>query len=226
MNIYDPAEPHAPQWRTWVLASGAETEPAPPLAYDSPAFWAEVEEVRAVAAALTPAQKQIAEEWNLEAGSVTPPGVWNLHAKRLSLEYKLDAPSAARMFSTANAAMIDAFISCWHAKYKWWTERPITVIRRQRDPNFMPHVITPPFPSYPSGHSSVSGAAAEVLAAFFPKDAAELRRMAQEASMSRLYGGIHYRSDNEQGLAVGSKVAARALARIDDSPAQRAATTR
>jgi len=226
MNIYDPAEPHAPQWRTWVLASGAEIEPAPPLAYDSPAFWAEVEEVRTVAAALTPAQKQIAEEWNLEAGSVTPPGVWNLHAKRLSLEYKLDAPSAARMFSTANAAMIDAFISCWHAKYKWWTERPITVIRRQRDPDFMPHVITPPFPSYPSGHSSVSGAAAEVLAAFFPKDAAELRRMAQEASMSRLYGGIHYRSDNEEGLAVGRKVAARALARIADSPAQRAATTR
>jgi hypothetical protein len=227
MNIYDPAEPHAPQWRTWVLASGAEIEPAPPLTYDSPAFWAEVEEVRAVAAALTPAQKKIAEDWNLEAGSVTPPGVWNLHAKRVALEHKLDAPSAARLFSTANAAMIDAFISCWYTKYKWWTERPITVIRRHRDPNFMSHVITPPFPSYTSGHSSVSGAASEVLAAFFPKDAPELRRMAQEASMSRLYGGIHYRSDNEQGLAVGRKVAARALARIaDDSPAQRAATTR
>jgi hypothetical protein len=227
MNIYDPTEPHAPQWRTWVLKSADEIEPPPPLQYDSPAFWAEVEEVRSVAAALTPAQKKIAEDWNLDAGSVTPPGVWNQHAKRLALEHKLDAPSAARMFSTANTAMLDAFISCWHTKYKWWTERPLTVIRRQRDANFMSHVLTPPFPSYTSGHSSVSGAASEVLAAFFPKDAAEMRRMAQEASMSRLYGGIHFRSDNEEGLGVGRKVAVRALARIaDDSIAQRATITR
>jgi hypothetical protein len=210
-----------------VLKSGAEIEPPPPLEYDSPAFWAEVEEVRSVAAALTPAQKKIAEDWNLEAGSVTPPGVWNLHARRLALKQKLDTAEAARLFSTMNVAMLDAFISCWHAKYKWWTERPITVIRRHRDPDFLSHVLTPPFPSYPSGHSSVSGAGSEVLAAFFPQDAAELRRMAQEASMSRLYGGIHFRSDNEEGLKIGRKIGARALARIaDDALAQRAVTTR
>jgi hypothetical protein len=227
MNIYDPAEPHAPQWRTWVLKDGGEIEPPPPPVYDSPAFWAEVEEVRAVAAALTPAQKKIAEDWNLDAGSVTPPGVWNIHAKRLALEHKLDASSAARMFSTANVAMLDAFISCWHTKYKFWTERPVTVIRRSRDPNFLPHVLTPPFPSYTSGHSSVSGAGSEVLAAFFPRDAAELRRMAHEASMSRLYGGIHFRSDNEEGLKVGRRVGARALARLSpDAVAQRDVTTR
>jgi hypothetical protein len=228
MNIYDPTEPHAPQWRTWVLKSADEIEPPPPLQYDSSAFWAEVEEVRSVAAALTPAQKKIAEDWNLDAGSVTPPGVWNQHAKRLALEYKLDTPAAARMFSTANAAMLDAFISCWHTKYKWWTERPVTVIRRQRDANFMPYILTPPFPSYTSGHSSVSGAASEVLATFFPKDAPELRRMAQEASMSRLYGGIHFRSDNEEGLKVGRRIGALALARVADDAAvaQRAVTTR
>jgi len=211
LNMYDPADPNAGEWRTWVLKSGAEIEPPPPFAYGTPDFWKEVEEVRAVAAALTPAQKKIAEDWNLDAGSVTPPGVWNLHARRLALEHKLDAAQAARAFSTANVAMFDAFVACWHAKFKWWTERPVTVIR-EKDPAFLPHLITPAFPSYVSGHSSVSGAAAVALQAFFPQYGADLARMAQEASMSRLYGGIHYRSDNEEGLALGRAAATRALA--------------
>ena len=109
--------------------------------------------------------------------------------------------------------MLDAFIACWHAKFKWWTERPITVIRSRYDKAFTPHVLTPAFPSYVSGHASASGAASEVLAHFFPENAAELRRMADEAAMSRLYGGIHFRSDNDAGLALGRAVAARALAR-------------
>ena len=226
MNIYDPAEPHAPQWRTWVLANGAEIEPKPPLAYGSPEFWAEVEEVVAVQRALTPEQKRNAEDWNLGAGSVTPPGVWNLHAKRLVLQHKLDVQQAARVFSTANVAMFDAFVACWQVKFKYWTERPITVIR-EKDPAWMPFVITPAFPSYVSGHSSVSGAGATALQAFFPREAAELSKMAQEASMSRLLAGIHFRSDNEQGLELGRMVAARARARLGpDALVQRAVTTR
>jgi hypothetical protein len=215
MNIYDPAEPHAGRWRTWVLKNGAEVEPPPPLDYGSPAYWAEVEEVRKVAAALTAEQKRIAEEWNLDLGSVTPGGVWNLHARHLVQRHKLDAASAARVFATLNTAMMDAFIACWNAKFKWWTERPITVIRERYDAAFTPHVLTPPFPSYVSGHSSASGAAAEVLAAFFPADAERLRAMAEQASMSRLYGGIHFRSDNERGLELGRRIGARALARHD-----------
>jgi len=214
LRMYDPAEPHAGQWRTWVLKNGTEIEPRPPLEYDSAAFRAEVEEVRRVAAALTPAQKRIAEDWNLDLGSVTPGGVWNLHAKKLALEGGLDAAQAARVFATLNVAMMDAFIACWNAKFKWWTERPVTVIRENLDPEFMPHVITPAFPSYVSGHASASGAGAEVLAAYFPEHAEELRRMAHEASMSRLYGGIHYRSDNEAGLELGRRVGARAVQRV------------
>lgn len=221
LRMYDPAEPHAGRWRTWVLKDGAEIEPPPPLAYGSAAFWAEVEEVRKVAASLTPEQKRIAEEWNLDLGSVTPGGVWNLHAKELTLAGKLDAAQAAQVFATLNAAMMDAFIACWHAKFRWWTERPVTVIREKLDPGFLPHVVTPPFPSYVSGHSSASGAGAEVLAAYFPKEADQLRRMAREASESRLYGGIHYRSDNEEGLALGRRVGERALVRAQSPAATR-----
>ncbi len=213
INIYDPIEPYAGKWRTWVLKDGAELEPPPPPEFGSAAYWTEVDEVYTVWKNLTAAQKRIAEEWNLDAGSVTPPGVWNLHARRLAKERRLDAAGAARVFSTLNAAMMDAFIACWHAKFKWWTERPVTIIRERRDKDFMPHIVTPGFPSYVSGHSSVSGAAATVLARFFPENAAELKRMAREAAISRLYGGIHFTSDNEAGLALGERVGERALAR-------------
>jgi membrane-associated phospholipid phosphatase len=218
LRMYDPLEPHAGRWRTWVLTNGWEIEPPPPVTYGSAAFWAEIEEVRKVTAALTLEQKRIAEDWNLELGSVTPGGVWNLHAKKLAVEGGLDAAQAARLFAALNVAMMDAFIACWHAKFKWWTERPVTVIREKLDADFMPHVITPAFPSYVSGHSAASGAGAEVLAAYFPAHAEELRAMALEASMSRLYGGIHYRSDNEEGLALGRRVGARAVERAQ-SPA-------
>jgi len=211
--MYNPLEPNAEHWRTWVLKDGAELEPPPPPPYGSKQFWAEVDEVRRVAAALTPEQKRIAEDWNLYLGSVTPGGVWNLHAKKLVLEAGMDPEQTARVFGVLNVAMMDAFITCWHAKFKWWLERPVTVIREKLDPSFLPHVITPAFPSYVSAHSTVSGAAAEVLAAFFPSHAEELRGMAHEASMSRLYGGIHYRSDNEEGVALGERVGKRAVER-------------
>jgi membrane-associated phospholipid phosphatase len=91
--------------------------------------------------------------------------------------------------------------------------------------------VTPGFPSYVSGHSSVSSAAATVLADFFPESAQNLGSMAREAAVSRLYGGIHFRSDNEAGLALGEQIGARTLARLHASaPAQPggrgAATTR
>jgi membrane-associated phospholipid phosphatase len=227
LNMYDPAEPQAGQWRTWILKDGADVAPPPPIEYGSAAYWREVEEVRRLAAALTAEQKRIAEEWNLDLGSATPPGVWNLHARKLVLDRKLDAAAAARVFSTLNVAMMDALIACWHAKFKWWTERPVTLIRERYDPAFTPYIITPPFPSYVSGHSSVSGAAAEVLASFFPDDAPRLNAMAQEASISRLYGGIHFRTDNEAGLELGRKIGARAFARAAEAPPdQRATTTR
>ena len=81
------------------------------------------------------------------------------------------------------------------------------------DPDFLPYLLTPPFPGYVSGHAAASGAAAEVLAAFFPERAAELQEWAEEAAMSRLYGGIHFRSDNTEGLRLGRAVGRRVIER-------------
>ena len=97
----------------------------------------------------------------------------------------------------------------------------MTAIRRDLDPNWSPYITTPPFPSYTSGHSSTSGAASEVLARYFPRDARELRGWAREAAVSRLYGGIHFRSDNDAGLELGKKVAAAAIAAYDAAPASK-----
>jgi hypothetical protein len=215
LNIQVPQEPLAGDWRPWIEGD-RELEPPAPIAYGSARFWEEAEEVYKVSKELTPRQKKIAEDWNLQAGSVTPPGVWNLRALELIGAEKLDPLAAARVLAALNIAMDDAAIACWRAKYRWWTVRPVTVIRERYDPKFLPHLITPPHPSYVSGHSTVSGAAEAALVAFFPALRAALHEYAEEAAMSRLWGGIHYRSDNEQGLAlgrrVGERVAKRALA--------------
>jgi len=91
----------------------------------------------------------------------------------------------------------------------------VTAIRRELDPSFLPYIVTPPFPSYVSGHSTTSGAASTVLAVRFPGDARRLRAWAEEAAVSRLYGGIHFRSANETGLALGRRVGRAAADRYD-----------
>ena len=103
----------------------------------------------------------------------------------------------------------DANIACHEAKYVYWTPRP-----SQADPAIRPLVALPNHPSYPSNHACDSGAAAEVLAVFFPSRANELRSMAREAGESRIDGGIHYRFDIDGGLAIGRAAAAAALAAL------------
>jgi hypothetical protein len=214
VNAFNPLEPLAGEWRPWVLADGGAVEPAEPVAYDSAHFWEEIDEVKRVAGSLTAAQKAIAEAWNLDRGTVTPAGVWNLEATKLAEDRKLGEPQTVRMLAALNVAMTDALIACWHAKYKWWTVRPISVIRDRYDPQFLSYLITPSFPSYVSGHASASGAAEVVLARFFPEKAEWLRAQAEEAALSRLLGGIHYRSDNEAGLELGREVGRRVVERV------------
>jgi len=200
-----PAEPLAAGWRTWLEATRT-LDALPPVRYDTPAYWQEAEEVLQVSKALTPEQKKIADDWNLDQGSVTPPGVWNTKARDLVLKYKLDTAAAARVFAALNVAMADAMIAAWRVKYEHWTQRPVTAIQAKFDPNFMPYLVTPSFPGYVSAHSTVSGAAAELLSGFFPRESDVVRKAAEEAALSRLYGGIHFSSDNNQGLMLGRKV--------------------
>jgi membrane-associated phospholipid phosphatase len=108
---------------------------------------------------------------------------------------------AARALALASVAMNDAMIACWDAKFHYWLERPITA-----DTTLRTAFSTPPFPSYPSGHSTQSAAAAEVFAYLFPDMAPYYHAKAAEASRSRVLAGIHYRFDIEAGESLGAKV--------------------
>jgi membrane-associated phospholipid phosphatase len=206
--VYPPLEPLAGTWRTWNLRRGSQFRPGPPPAYGSARFRAELNEVYAVSRGLTDEQRRIADFWADGAGTVTPPGHWNMIAIALVRESGWSTLRASRLFSALNTAQADAFIACWDAKYTYWSLRPVTAIRRliAGEAGWLSYIVTPPFPSYVSGHSTTSGAASTVLGAFFPGRTSELDAMAREAAISRLYGGIHFTSDNEAGLQLGRRV--------------------
>jgi membrane-associated phospholipid phosphatase len=207
--------PLLPGWgqvRPWNIANPVLFRPAAPPRPGEPAFETELQEVYRVSQTLTPVQRQIALFWADGPGTVTPPGHWDAMALELVGAHGLDTAAAARVFAVLNTAEADAFICVWDAKYAYWSVRPVTAIRRELDPSWSPLITTPPFPSYVSGHAGVSGAAATVLSAFFPAEAAQLHAWAAEAAASRLYGGIHFRTDNEAGLSLGTSVGQAALA--------------
>jgi membrane-associated phospholipid phosphatase len=202
-----PSEPLAGTWRTWILRSGDEFRPPPPPALRSPQFASAAREVVAFRRRLTFAQKRIAKFWEGGVGTPLPPGVWNEVALAYARRDRLTTAQAARVFALMNVAMADTAVATWDAKYAYWTPRPETAIRDLGiDRHWRPFLGTPPFPSYVSAHSSFSGAASEVLATLFPRDAAAFRAKAVDAGMSRLYGGIHYRFDHDAGLALGRRI--------------------
>jgi hypothetical protein len=206
-----PAPPLRPLWGSvapWLMTRGDQFRPEPPPALGSPAFQSALAEVRRYSDQRTQRELDIAKHWGDGAGTYTPSGHWNRIAADLIVWYHLSESDAARVLASLNMAMMDAGIAVWDAKYVYWLIRP-----SQADPAITTPVGLPNFPSYVSGHSGFSGAAADVLSFFFPNEAASLRAQAEEAAMSRLYGGIHYRFDSEVGLRMGRSVAALAIAR-------------
>lgn len=208
-----PVEPLAGTWKTWVTDLVA-VRPGPPPAYGSPQFVAEAQEVLDTARKLTPEQKEVADYWAGGAGTPLPPGIWNQILLDTVREERMSTPRIARDFALLNVAQADAGGAAWDCKYQFWSPRPLNAIRDLGlDPEFTSYLPTPVFPSYISGHSTYSAAASEVLGYLFPAQAADFTARAQEAAVSRLYGGIHYKSDNDVGLQVGTKVGQATVAR-------------
>jgi membrane-associated phospholipid phosphatase len=227
--------PQWPQVTPFVLASAAQFRPPAPPSLDSPAYATALNQVETLGAndstVRTPDQTQIALFWADNAITATPPGHWNEIAATVALQHHDGLLEDARLFAMLDVALADAGIACWDAKYAYNFWRPITAIRladqdgnpqTTADPNWTPLLATPPFPSYVSGHSTFSAAAAVVLTRFFgpqvnlaiSSDAlpgvarhyTSFAAAAQEAGMSRIYAGIHYSFDNEQGQALGQAV--------------------
>jgi len=174
---------------------------APPPRNDSPATAAELAELRTMAANRTPQDVRQILRWSVNEPSVN--SHWGTLANLLASRYQLSPPAAARVNSIMNTAIHAALVGAWGAKYRFQRPRP-NVLDARVNPEVIP---VPDFPAYPSGHSTVGGAAARVLSQFFPADRAVIQALAEDSGLSRLKAGIHYRSDHTGGLAMGRQVA-------------------
>ena len=175
--------------------------PGPPPSTGSEQMKQETEEVASYAKNPTRENIDLVHFWADGVGTYTPPGHWNAIAAEDFLSQNFSEVRWARNMALLNMSMMDAAIVCWNTKYFYFNPRPT-----QMDPSIKTITGIPNFPSYISGHSTFSGAAAEILSHILPARAADYNKMASDASLSRLVGGIHYRSDCAVGLETGKKV--------------------
>ena len=181
--------------------------PAPPST-KSEQFKTELNEVLYYSQHITNERMRIVQFWADGINTATPPGHWNEIAAKEFVNNNFSEVRWARNMALLNMSMMDAAIACWDTKYLYFNPRPSQV-----DPAIKTLTGLPNFPSYTSGHSTFSGAAATILSYLLPAQGAKFNTMADEASESRLFGAIHYRSDVEEGLKCGQRVGAFAVAR-------------
>jgi hypothetical protein len=194
------------QARTYLLRTSNQFRPAPPPAFGSAAFTTALEEVRTYSDNRTPVQDSIAKFWHLPPGTYAPPGYWNEDATKMAVRFRLSEMQTAHVLALMNMVMYDALLASHEAKYTYWLLRP-----SQADNAITVSVGLPNFPAYPSNHAAISAGAARILARAFPAERTRLEARAEEAALSRVLGGIHYRFDGETGLALGRAVAAWAI---------------
>jgi hypothetical protein len=220
-----------PQWgfvRPFAMNSSSQFRPPGAPSLDSQQYAADYEEVKELGAAIgstrTDDQTEIALFWADGAGTETPPGHWNSIAQIIAGSRGNTLEENARLFALLNIAMADAAICAWDAKYTFDFWRPVTAIAfAEPELNWISFIVTPPFPDYVSGHSTFSGAAATVLPLFYGtedlpfttgsdflpdvyRSFATCFDAAEEAAVSRIYGGIHFRSASEDGLQAGISI--------------------
>jgi hypothetical protein len=185
---------------------------------------------------MTQEQKDIAKYWDdnpmviehsghmmFANKKITPGGHWMGIAAIASRTSNADEVKTAQAYAYTAIALYEAFISCWDEKYRSSFIRPVTAINEQFDPKWLPFLQTPPFPEYTSGHSNISASAATVLAGLFgtnfafhdnsdlqyigmERDFKSFEEAAAEASVSRIYGGIHYRFTADVSAEQGKKI--------------------
>jgi hypothetical protein len=228
-----------PYWgknRTFVPGITQFVRPVAPQTYstdENSRFYAQALEVYTVGKSLTPAESAIAHYWSDDPGLPgTPPGHMVGITAGVLRTSQSNLARSAEAFCRVGLALSDAFVCCWDCKYEYNLLRPVTYIQENIDANWLPELVTPPFPEYVSGHSVQSGAWAQVMSDFFgynypfldevhknrtdidgaPRAFNNFFEAANQAADSRLYGGIHYRDGIvvgvEMGKLVGKKVSA------------------
>ena len=192
--------------RPFYLSSTTEFLPPPPPAFGSPKFNADLAELRQISDTRTAEQTAIAVFWHVNQ-SPTSDAAWNAIVRDLIVKHRKSDAEAARIMFLEYAATWDALIGSFAGKYTYWVIRP-----SQADPGITLPISLPNHPSYPSNHATIDGAIATILEAEFPGETKRVEEIAEEAAISRLYGGIHYRFDKDAGMALGRATAAKAMA--------------
>lgn len=191
--------------KVWAWNMSAEDianeRPVAPPSTSSAEMQKEVDEVKWFSQNLTRERLAIVHKWADGVGTYTPPGHWNDIATEYIVNARFSEVRTARAYALLNMAMHDAAVACWETKFYYFNPRP-----SQLNPSIKTVTGVPNFPAFTSGHSNFSGSAATVLSHLFPEESEYFNNEAFEASMSRLYGAIHYRSDVEVGLDQGKTV--------------------
>ncbi|MBA2661935.1 MAG: vanadium-dependent haloperoxidase [Bradymonadaceae bacterium] len=229
-----PLQPFWSSLRPFALTRADVCAPPAPVAFSSEAdsaFFREAMDVYEVSHSMSEEEATIARFWSDDPGTTgTPSGHWIAIGSGLVDQLELGLDEAVEMYALVGIAGADAFISCWDEKFRSYLLRPVTYIQRHIDPEWRPLLNTPPFPEYTSGHSNVSGAAAMVLTHLFgeiafvdntresigmaPRAFNSFAEAAEEAAVSRLYGGIHYPMGIEHGVPQGACVGQAVLHRL------------
>jgi hypothetical protein len=232
-----PVTPRLSEVKPFVLNSSSQFRAPPPHTVDSKEYAEEIAYVNKVGprdgAERTEYQTLSTPFWSDDLGSATPPGHWNVIAQDLARRRNLGVVECARLFALLNMAGADSGIACWETKYFYRTWRPETALREidakvnptaTANPDFIPNMASPAFPSYTSGHSTYTAAMSHLLELYFGTDDIEftvtsdglpgavrtykkLSDARREVGMSRVWGGIHVMSDNLEGQKAGLKVA-------------------
>ena len=210
--------------------------PAYDVANKNSVYYKALLEVKNTVDSLNDEQKHIADFWDdnpfkmnvsghvmFATKKFSPPGHWMNIVGIGASKAGADFSTTVAAYTETSIALYDAFISCWEEKYRSNFVRPETIINKYISSEWQPYIQTPPFPSHTSGHATISAAAAESMTAWFGdnlqftdtsllefgiknREIQSFRKAAEEAAISRLYGGIHYRFDNEHGTAAGRRL--------------------
>lgn len=186
---------------TWLIPSPRDLNSLTPPAPQSKIWLEQLKETQAALRKVTPEQVKTIHYWAGEPSTITLCGIWLKVANDYMNAH--DIPFEKRLQVRANLAMglSDAMIAAFHVKYTYWIKRPIML-----DKTLQTVIATPNHPSYPSGHSTLSGAAATILTFYFPDQQQEWWRLADEGNQSRILAGIHFPIDTKDGLILGKEV--------------------
>jgi hypothetical protein len=191
------------QVKAWMMSPEdiINERPLPPPSTSSLKMKEELDEVLSYTQDATREQIAIVHKWADGVGTYTPPGHWNDIAAEYIRDARFSEVRASRAFALLNIALHDAAVGCWETKFHYFNPRPC-----QLNPEIKTSTGVPNFPAFTSGHSTFSAAAATVLSYLFPQHTEYFHQQSNEAAISRLYGGIHFRSDVIMGTEHGIKI--------------------